>query len=137
MSGSTTHNTKPTFSGTAGTKPGDSSTIRVKLFPGSRTSRSPLRTLVARVSGRSWSVAPTKSLARGTYTAQAEQSNSAGNPGVSRLHAFTIDTTMPARFGRLLGTGAATAAASKTYSIGGSVSGCRARWCCRTTVATI
>ena len=30
---------------------------------------------------------------------------------------------MPARFGRFLGIGAATAAASKTYSIGGTVSG--------------
>ena len=123
VSGSTTHNTKPAFSGTAGTMPGDSSKIRVKLFPGSGTSGSPLRTLVARVSGGSWSVAPTKPLAGGTYTAQAEQSNSAGNTGVSRPHAFTIDTTLPAQVGRFLGIGAATAAASKTYSIGGTVSG--------------
>ena len=123
VSGSTTHNTKPAFSGTAGSMPGDSSKIRVKLFPGSGASGSPLRTLVARVSGGSWSVAPTKSLARGTYTAQAEQSNRAGNTGVSRPHAFTIDTTLPAQVGRFLGIGAATAAAPKTYSIGGTVSG--------------
>ncbi len=123
VSGSTTHNTKPAFSGTAGTMPGNSSTIRVKLFRGSGASGSPLRTLVARVSGGSWSVAPTKSLARGTYTAQAEQSNSAGKTGLSRPHAFTIDTRLPARVGRFLGIGAATAAASKTYSIGGTVSG--------------
>ena len=123
LSGSTTHNTKPAFSGTAGTRPGDFSTIRVKLFRGSRASGSPLRTLVARVSGGSWSVAPTKSLAGGIYTAQAKQSDSAGNTGVSRPHAFTIGTTMPARFGGFLKIGAATAAASKTYSVGGTVSG--------------
>jgi len=40
LSRSTTHNTKPAFAGTAGTRPGDSSTIRVKLFRGSGASGS-------------------------------------------------------------------------------------------------
>ena len=104
--GSTT-NTKPVFSGTAGTAPGDSSRVKVTVFSGSGTSGSPRRTLTATVVGSRWSVAPTQSLANGTYTARAAQSDHAGNIGVSAPRTFTV----------------AAQGGGTTYSVGGTVSG--------------
>ena len=107
VSQSPTNHHKPVFSGAAGTAPGDSSRIKVKVFSGSGTSGTPLRTLTATIFGSRWSVGATRQLVDGTYTAQAKQSDSAGNTGVSRRSTFTIDA----------------ASASKTYSVGGTVSG--------------
>ena len=42
-------------------------------------------------------MAPTKPLANGTYTARAEQSNSAGTTGVSTPSTFTIAAAQSAR----------------------------------------
>ncbi|MGB0093683.1 MAG: Ig-like domain-containing protein [Solirubrobacteraceae bacterium] len=120
---STTHNNKPAFSGAGGTAPVDSSTITVKVFSGSNASDSRVQTLTATVSGGKWSVAATQPLADGTYTAEAEQSDSAGNTGVSTPSTFTIGTTPPARVSDLAVGGNATAATPSTYSIGGTVSG--------------
>ena len=104
--GSTT-NPRPVFSGTAGTAPGDSSRVKVAVFSGSGTSGSPRRTLTATVVGSRWSVAPTQSLANGTYTARAAQSDHAGNIGVSAPRTFTV----------------AAQGGGTTYSVGGAVSG--------------
>ncbi len=123
MRRSTTHNNKPAFSGAGGTAPVDSSTITVKVFSGSNASDSRVQTLTATVSGGKWSVAATQPLADGTYTAEAEQSDSAGNTGVSTPSTFTIGTTPPARVSDLAVGGNATAATPSTYSIGGTVSG--------------
>ena len=95
VSGSTTNNNKPVFSGAAGMAPWDSSTITVKVLSGSSTSGSRVLTLTANVSRGSWSVVPTQPLTNGTYTAQAEQSDSVGNTGVSTPSTFTIDTPPP------------------------------------------
>ncbi len=94
--GSATNNAKPTFAGTAGTAPGDSSAITVKIYSGSGISGSPVQTLTATASGGSWSVAATTRLGDATYTARAEQSDSAGNTGTSRPATFSIKATAPA-----------------------------------------
>ena len=93
------------------------------VFSGSGTSGSPMRTLTATVSASSWSVALTRLLADGTYAAQAAQSDRAGNTGVSAASTFTIDTTPPAQGSAGAVFRGATTSASKTYSIGGTVSG--------------
>jgi len=94
--GSATNNTKPSFSGTAGTATGDSSTITVKIYSGSNTSGSLVQTLTTTQSAGSWLVAPSTALADGTYTAQAEQTNTNTNvTGYSSANTFIVDTTPP------------------------------------------
>ena len=90
-----TNQTETTFSGAAGTAPGDSSTVTVKVYSGSSASGSPVQTLSASVSGGSWSAPASSALADGTYTAQAEQSDSAGNTGKSSANTFTVEAPPP------------------------------------------
>jgi hypothetical protein len=91
-----TNNNKPTFSGAAGTAIRDSPSITVKIYNGSTASGIPMRTLTATAAKGTWSVAPAQPLADGTYTAEADQSDSAGNAGVSTPSTFTVDTVPPA-----------------------------------------
>ena len=93
--GSVTNDATPAFSGAAGTATGDSSTVTVKIYSGSSASGAPARTLTATASGGNWSVAPGSNLADGTYTAQAEQSDAAGNTGTSAARTFTVDGVAP------------------------------------------
>ena len=130
VSGSTTTNSRPLFSGMAGTAAGDSSTVTVNVFSGSNTSGLPVQTLAATLAGSQWSVTPTTALANGSYTAQAEQTDSAGNTGVSTPSIFTIDAPPQSTAGSVGVAGATetTTPASpppppSTYSVGGSVSG--------------
>jgi hypothetical protein len=85
----------PTFSGAAGTAPGDSSTVTVKVYAGSSASGSPVQTRQATASGGAWSVAASPALADGTYTARAEQGDHASNTGLSAASTFTVDTAAP------------------------------------------
>ena len=94
-SGSWTNNVTPVFSGAAGTASGDSSTITVYLYAGSAASGAPIQTLTTSAAGTAWSVAASSALAQGTYTAQAEQSDAAGNLDKSTSSTFTVDTTAP------------------------------------------
>jgi large repetitive protein len=89
-----TNDTTPTLGGGAGNDSGDWATVTVKLYAGAGVSGSPVQTLPATRSGGSWSIAPTP-LADGTYTAQAEQTDTAGNSGVSVPRSFSIDATAP------------------------------------------
>jgi Bacterial Ig-like domain len=89
--GSTTSNTDPSLSGIAGTQPGDSTAVTVKVWPGSDSTGSPLQT---KTTGRdpasgAYSVSA-DTLADGTYTARAEQSDAAGNGGRSSTSTFTV-----------------------------------------------
>jgi large repetitive protein len=86
-------NRTPTFSGSAGTATGDSD-VTVKVYSGTSASGSPVQTRTATPAGAgSWSVSAT-SLADGTYTAQATQTDTAGNPpGMSSPTTFMIDAT--------------------------------------------
>ena len=88
--GSTTNDNTPTYDGTAGTAPGDLDTVTVKIYAGATATGSPVQTLSATRSGGSWTVDGSPALADGTYTAQAEQSDTAGNTGQSAPHTFTI-----------------------------------------------
>jgi hypothetical protein len=89
-----TNDTTPTLRGGAGADNGDSATVTVKLYAGSGVAGSPLQTLPVSRSGASWSAEPS-ALADGTYTAQAVQTDAAGNTGTSGARSFTIDATAP------------------------------------------
>jgi subtilisin-like proprotein convertase family protein len=89
--GSSTNNATPALAGAAGALAGDSSMVTVKIWSGSIASGSPVHTLATMRFGGSWSMtAP--ALGDGTYTARAEQSDVAGNLGVSAPSTFTVDT---------------------------------------------
>jgi subtilisin-like proprotein convertase family protein len=92
--GSFTNDVTPSLSGGAGAAPGDSTSVTAKIWSGTSMAGAPLHTLVVTRSGGSWSTtAPT--LAEGTYTTRAEQSDDAGNTGSGSASTFTIDTTAP------------------------------------------
>jgi hypothetical protein len=85
----------PTLSGLAGDAAGDSSTLAVRVWQGPATTGAPHRTFTTARSGTSWSMNAGE-LADGTYTARADQGDTAGNTGQSEARTFTIDTTAPA-----------------------------------------
>jgi hypothetical protein len=87
---SSTADTTPTYSGAAGTATGDLDTITVKIYAGSTATGSPVQTLTTTKTGGTWTVDGTTPLAPGTYTAQAEQSDAAGNTGFSTANTFTV-----------------------------------------------
>ena len=93
-----TNNTKPLFSGTAGTATGDSPTVTVNVYQGSAASGTPLRTFNVTRSGANWSVANNQwggnSLVNGTYTVRAEQQGTGGT-GYSETRTFIVDTVAP------------------------------------------
>jgi hypothetical protein len=93
--GSATNQTKPMFSGAAGTASGDKSTVTLKIYSGTSAAGTPVQTLSAIASGGSWSKTASSALANGTYTAQAQQSDKAGNTGFSSANTFTVDTVKP------------------------------------------
>jgi hypothetical protein len=94
--GSWTNDSTPQFSGTAGTDPGDSSTVVVNVFSGTSVGGSPVEVLNAtRAGDGSWSVDASPALADGTYTAYAQQSDAASNNGFSQQATFTVDTKAP------------------------------------------
>ncbi len=91
----------PVLRGTAGTATGDDADVVVSISPSSETQGDAVQTLRGTVgSDGTWSVTAA-ALADGTYTAQATQSDAAGNGGVSNSVTFTVstapaDTTAPA-----------------------------------------
>jgi hypothetical protein len=94
--GSTVGSATPSFAGVAGSASGDSAAVTVKVYSGSGASGTPLETLSAsRQADNSYSVAAAPALAAGTYTAQAQQSDAAGNTGFSSANTFTVDTSPP------------------------------------------
>ena len=90
--GALTNDATPTFAGTAGTDPGDLSTVTVNVYQGSTLVQS--RSTSADSNG-DFSVDASPPLADGTYRAQAEQSDASGNIGRSAQPTFTVDTTPP------------------------------------------
>jgi len=91
-----TDNAKPSFSGGTGVAPGDIASVTLKIYSGSTTSGSLERTVVVTPSGTTWTAGLAEALRDGTYTAQAEQSDEAGNTGKSEPSTFTVDTVPPA-----------------------------------------
>jgi large repetitive protein len=97
--GSSTGDQTPTFSGSAGTASGDSTAVTVKVYAGATPSGTAVQTLSTTQSGGAYSIDAAPALAFGTYTAQSEQADAAGNIGLSTANTFTInaaDTTPPA-----------------------------------------
>ena len=91
-----TDNPKPSFSGGAGTAPGDIPSVTLKIYSGSSASGTPIRSVPVTPTGSTWSTTIAEGLSEGTYTAQAEQSDEAKNTGKSATTTFTVDTTPPA-----------------------------------------
>jgi hypothetical protein len=85
----------PSFAGEA--EAGDGS-VTLSVYRGTAvsSSESPVGTAKASAGGGSWSTGLGKSLADGTYTAIAEQSDNAHNVGASAPSTFTIKTKGPA-----------------------------------------
>ena len=116
----------PTFSGAAGTAPGDSSAITVKVYSGSAPSGTLVQTLTTTQSGGSWSVAAISALVAGTYTAQAEQLDGNSNLGQSSANTFSVSSPYraavmadnPAAYWRLGEASGATAVDEKGANAG-------------------
>jgi hypothetical protein len=90
----------PTFAGTGGKQgatdnaSSDSGTVTVKVYSGTTTFGTLVQTLSAPRDGTTgaYSVLAAPALANGTYTAQAEQTDGAGNTGLSTATTFTVNT---------------------------------------------
>jgi hypothetical protein len=107
--GSSTSNAGPIFSGTSGTASGDGGLITVYLFSGPTTAGVPIQVLPASTTDAGTYDVYASALAPGTYTAEATQSDSAGNVGVSNPTTFTVT---PAATSAALAGSAAVAASS-------------------------
>jgi hypothetical protein len=93
--GATTTDPAPALSGTASSGATDSSIVSVALYAGTQASGTPVQTLSPGVSGGQWQATP-GALGPGTYTAQAQQIDAAGNIGLSAPHTFTVQAPTPA-----------------------------------------
>jgi hypothetical protein len=68
--------------------------VTLRIYSGT-TPEGPVLEEVVTYEGPAWTAVPTKALAAGTYTAQAEQTNTTFQPERSEPVTFTIDTTSP------------------------------------------
>jgi Concanavalin A-like lectin/glucanases superfamily/Bacterial Ig-like domain len=93
--GANVDDSTPVFSGEAGSAAGDSQTVRVRVYAGSSASGTPEQVLTATRSDNGWGIEATQPLAEGTYTARAEQSDTAGNLALSNTSTFTIIPPQP------------------------------------------
>lgn len=91
---SPTKNPEPTLSGAAGVAVGDEPTVTVTIYQGTSVGGTIAAAGGVTVKGGAWSYA-SPHLADGTYTAQATQSDEAGNVGASAAVTFRVDTTPP------------------------------------------
>ncbi|MGH8882347.1 MAG: Ig-like domain-containing protein, partial [Stackebrandtia sp.] len=92
--GTPTSDNTPSLTGSAGIAAGDATSVTVTVYGGSDTTGPEVQTLTAPVASGAYSV-DASSLTDGIYTAQATQTDSAGNTGVSLASTFTIDVTDP------------------------------------------
>lgn len=91
--GSSAESPTPVLSGAAGTDSADQSTVSVAIYAGAGATGTPLETVNAAVNAGQWQATPA-SLAPGTYTAQAAQTDASGNAGLSATTTFAV--TAPA-----------------------------------------
>jgi hypothetical protein len=95
VSGSSTSDTTPTFTGDSGTNSGDSATVTVKVYNQSAPTTVIETLTTTRSAGDgAWSVDASPALPEGTYLAHAEQTGTSGT-GFSSTHVFTVDTSAP------------------------------------------
>ena len=92
-----TNNQKPTTSGAPAPPPATSPPSPSRSTPAQPPPERRCRRLTTTASAGAYSVAPSSNLAAGAYTAQASQTDSAGNTGLaSSANTFTVDITAPA-----------------------------------------
>jgi len=91
--GAYTTDTTPTFGGAAGTAAGDQATVTVRVYAGATATGTPVQTLTPAVSAAAWSTTAA-TLADGTYTVRATQSDNAANTATVD-HRLTVDTKAP------------------------------------------
>ena len=89
-----TKDAEPTLSGGAEVEYGDEPSVTVTIHEGASLSGRVAASKSVLVSGGAWSY-PAPHLADGIYTAQAEQSDDAGNVGTSAEVTFTVDANAP------------------------------------------
>ena len=118
VSGSSAQDTTPTLSGAAGDAAGDAATVLARVYAGGAAAGTPVQTLSATRSGTSWGV-DAGPLAPGTYTAQAEQADVAGNVGRSGAVTFTVAAPVQ----QVLDTQAAPVPVLGKTVVAGAVSG--------------
>jgi hypothetical protein len=88
--GSVSKSDMPELAGTAGSEPGDSPKVTVRVYAGALAVGLPVQTLTAtRAAASAYSV-NAASLPDGVYTARAEQSDAGGNTGLSSANTFTV-----------------------------------------------
>lgn len=90
-----TNTRAPTLSGTAGTEDGDHPTVTVHIYEGAETGDEPLQTRTAERGEDGKYELAAAPLTSGTYTARAEQSDTAGNTGRSDAVTFIVDLDAP------------------------------------------
>ena len=78
------------LTGTAGNEATDDATVTIKIY--GDPSQAPVRTVTTTRTGTAWSTS-TAALPTGTYTVKAEQSDAAGNTGVSAGVVFKAGNT--------------------------------------------
>jgi hypothetical protein len=89
--GGTVADTTPRFAGVAASARGDVSRITLRVYPGGAASGAPTETVPLVVDkAHRWTLEPGKALTPGTYTAQVEQDDTAGNAGLSPAVTFTV-----------------------------------------------
>lgn len=88
----------PTFAGAAGHGGGDSDTVSIAVYAGGSAGGSPVTTVTAQRDSYTggFSANPSAPLPNGTYTAQASQTDAAGNAGTSDPVTFTVYEPAPA-----------------------------------------
>jgi hypothetical protein len=87
----------PEFAGTAEASAEAKPEVTLKVWRGSSTAGTPVRSVTVPAGSGAWASGPIQALPEDTYTAQAEQpAEAGGNPaGVSKTTTFTIDTAAP------------------------------------------
>jgi hypothetical protein len=82
---------KPSFSGMFGTNYQDLPKVTLDVYKGEQATGTPIETLAAIDGSGTWSATSPRSLALGTYTAVAHQSNLSGQLGSSETHTFHVE----------------------------------------------
>jgi hypothetical protein len=87
--------TTPAIAGAAGNDAEDAAEVTLKIYAGAKATGTPVRTIHTTRTGGTWSAQVQSPLADGEYTAEAQQSDAAGNVGRSQPRTFVIDATRP------------------------------------------
>jgi hypothetical protein len=90
-----TNERTPALSGTAGTEEGDRPDVTVRIYEGAEVAGDPLQERPATRGDDGRFEVLAAPLASGTYTAQAEQADEAGNTGRSDAVTFSVDLDPP------------------------------------------